>query len=235
MITSEKCWLKSSCTKATKPNTTAPCLANDIFCIKLFKLDFLYNNALVSDKQREHVDLRLDLDGADKAAFTQLATIQQNVVSFVTSGKNLYLHSPITGNGKTAWALRLLQSYFNAIWYKTSLQCHGLFINVPRLLLAIKDSYSDPNEYAAAVKERVLEADLVIWDEVGVKELSPHDHEQLLNFINYRIDAGKANIYTSNLPPEQVRLLLGDRLYSRIINCSTQIKLCGKDKRGLLK
>lgn len=235
MITSNQCWLKSVCTKANNPNISAPCLDTDIFCIKLFKLDYLYNLSLVSTKQREHTDLRLDTDGRDEAAFVELSSIQQHIEEFVSSGKNLYLHSLITGNGKTAWALRLLQSYFNAIWYKTPLQCRGLFVNVPRLLLAIKDSYNDYNEYATSVKGNVMQADLVVWDEVGVRELSPHDHEQLLNMINCRIDSGKANIYTSNLPPDQIRFLLGGRLYSRIINCSTQIKLLGKDKRGLLK
>lgn len=235
MLTSDSCWMKDTCTKASNKNFEAPCLSSNIFCIKLFKLNFLFNEALVSDTQRRHVSLRLDADLRDEQAFTQLLDLQSHIEDFVSHGKNLYLHSLITGNGKTAWALRLLQSYFNAIWFKTDLKCRGLFINVPRLLLAIKDNYSEYNEYAIAVRNNVLQADLVVWDEIAVRELSAHDHEQLLSMINGRIDAGKSNIYTSNLPPDAVKYMLGDRLYSRIVNCSTEIVLYGKDKRSLSK
>ena len=235
MILSNECWLKGQCPKALNPHINAPCLQEDIFCVKLFKLDYLYNAAKVSLKQREHINLRLDANRVDEVPFQHLAEIQNGIENFVESGKNLYLYSSTTGNGKTAWALRLLQSYFNKIWFKTDLCCRGLFINTSRLLLAIKDSYSDFNDYASYIKENVTGADLVVWDEIGVRDLSVHDHEQLLNFINTRIDCGRSNIYTSNLLPTDLRERVGERLFSRIINYSDCVELRGCDKRSIFK
>lgn len=83
------------------------------------------------------------------------------------------------------------------------------------------------------INENVLEADLVVWDEVAIKNLSNYDHEHLLSMINVRLDQGKSNIYTSNLSKEDLYEKVGERLYSRIVNLSTVIELRGSDKRGI--
>lgn len=223
MISPEDCWMKESCKR----------YKCDSFCIKLFKLNYLYDNAFISDKQRQHINLYIDADGVDKEAFLGLKDIEADIEDFVAKGKNLFLRSLNTGNGKTSWALRLIQSYFEKIWYKSDLTCKALFINVPRLLLALKDNLNKQDEYVIHIKEYVLKADIVIWDEVGVKSLTAFEHENLLNFINSRIDLGKSNIYTSNLSLEELKEKLGDRLYSRIINNSINFEFFGQDKRNL--
>ena len=83
------------------------------------------------------------------------------------------------------------------------------------------------------IKENVLTADLVIWDEIGTKEFTQFEHENILNLINARIDAGKSNIYTSNLSVDELRDAVGDRLYSRIILCSNDVPFVGLDKRAI--
>lgn len=216
------CWLRNQCLGECKD-----------FCIKKFKLDYLYNQALFSSTQRNHIDLRLDDDGTDKEAFIQLKSIQDNIEDFISNGKNIFIHSLNCGNGKTSWALRLVQKYFYRIWHKSDLTCRALFINVPRFLLSLKENISHENEYIQHIRDNVLSADVIIWDEVGVKMLTPYEHEYLLNYINARIDSGKSNIYTSNLDPDELREKVGDRLYSRVVNNSINIELFGKDKRGL--
>ena len=230
MITSSKCWLQKQCNKIKKTNE---CQLNDMFCIKLFKLNELYDLSLVSDSQRKHIDLRLDESKIDEDSFILLKNIQDNILSFVSEGKNLYIYSSITGNGKTAWSLRLLQTYFNSIWYKSDIECKGLFVNVPRYLLAIKDNISNFNQYAQEVKDRIFDADIVIWDDIGTKSATSFEHETLLSIIDTRMNTNKSNIFTSNIDPEALRLFAGDRLYSRIINYSTCIEFKGEDKRRL--
>ena len=44
---------------------------------------------------------------------------------------------------------------------------------------------------------------------------------------------GKSNIYTSNIPPDQLGNLLDIRLGSRIANASQCIQFKGGDKRSL--
>ena len=128
----------------------------------------------------------------------------------------------------------MIQSYFNKIWYKSDMECKALFINVPKFLLSIKDNISSKNEYVEYIKNNVLEADLVVWDEVGTKGLTQFEHENLLSLINMRIDMNKSNIYTSNMRPDELKELIGDRLYSRIVKLSTEIEFKGQDKRGLV-
>lgn len=201
------------------------------FCMRKFKLDSLYTNSLLTPIQQNHTNLRLDANGTDKEAFKSLKIIENNVEDFVVKGNNLYIHSVITGNGKTAWAIRLMQSYFNKIWYKSDLECRGLFVHVPRFFLALKDAINEKNEYVNHIKSNILKADLVIFDEIGTKNLTSFESENLLNIINTRINEGKSNIYTSNLTPEELKETLGDRLYSRIVNLSTDITFYGQDKR----
>ncbi len=230
MITSKDCYLLDRCKKYSDGLCD---ISQDEFCIKLFKLNYLYDESLMSDKQRRYTPLRIDGDGTDKEQFIQLKKIEENIEMFVNSGENLYLHSLQCGNGKTEWSLRMIQAYFGAIWHKCDLSCKALFINVPRFLLALKDHISETNPYVEHIKRHIMDADLVVWDELGIKNATQFEHEHLLNLINTRIDYNKSNIYTSNLTAEQLRERLGDRLYSRIINLSVDIELFGRDKRRL--
>lgn len=219
----EGCWLTDRCSRVD-------C---DRFCLRRFKLAAMYDDALVSDRQRRHMDLYVDKDGSDLDNFSYLATVEKNIMGFVSQGGSLYISSPNTGNGKTSWALRMIQAYFDRIWYKADSSCHALFVHVPRFLLSLKDNISQRNEYAAHVKENAIGADLVVWDEIGTKGLTQFEHENILNYVNARLDAGKANIYTSNLTDGELRAAVGDRLYSRIVLASDCVVLRGKDKRGL--
>jgi DNA replication protein DnaC len=234
MILSNTCYLKETdkCKKYLNGNCSSD---TPEFCIKLFKIDHLFNQALLSDKQKVKIDLRIDSDGTDKDAFLILKDIQNNITGFVKEGANLYLHSSNCGNGKTAWAIRMIQEYIKKIWHTTDLGCKALFINVPRFLLALKDNISEKNEYIEHIKKNVLEADLVVWDEIGVSNLTKFEHENMLNFINTRIDLNKSNIYTSNMSPNELKEKIGDRLYSRVVNLSVDIELHGLDKRGFAR
>lgn len=224
MIELKDCWMRDSCKNK----------CDNSFCIKLFKLDYLFNQALITPSQRKHINLRVDSDGTDLEVFKILKNIEININDFVLDGKNLYIHSEQSGNGKSAWSLRLIQAYFNKIWQTSDLKCRALFINVPRFLLTLKDNISHENDYINHIKQNVLNADIVVWDEVGVKSLTEYEHENLLSLINARIDDNKSNIYTSNLNPEELKDKVGLRLYSRIVNNSINLEFHGADKRGVI-
>lgn len=225
MITPQQCWMQRQCKKY--PDCPNP------FCIKLFKLDQLSELALLSLKQREHIALYVDADGTDREEFEYLRSIEQNIEKFVKEGNNLYLYSKNPGVGKTSWLLRLLNQYLSKIWARSDIECRALFINVPRYLLALKDAISNQSTYVDHIKENVLKADLVVFDEVGTKSVTVFEHENLLSIINARLDEGRSNFYTSNLMPQELQQVVGDRLYSRIVNCSTNIEFRGQDKRTL--
>jgi len=200
--------------------------------IKQFKLDYLYKKALISERQKQRIDLFLDDDGVDLEAYKTLKSIEESIVDFVRGGQNLYIHSTTTGNGKTSWSIRMVQAYFEKIWSKTELKCRALFISVPRYMLAIKDNISEKSDYVDYIKKNVMTADIVIWDEVGTKGLTEFEHENIMSLINARIDAGKTNIYTSNLDNDQLLKAVGKRLHSRISKTSYSVELKGQDRRG---
>jgi DNA replication protein DnaC len=196
-------------------------------------MDSLYSAALMTDSQKRHIVLRVDQDNTDLEQFKQLAAIEQDIDKFIAEGKNLYLHSANCGNGKSSWSLRLAEAYFNKIWARTDIRCRVLFISVPRFLLALKDNITTKSTYVEYIKENVLEADLVIWDDIAAKMGSEFELTHLLNIIDNRLALGKSNIYTSNLNRQQLYTALGERLTSRIANMSIDIELFGSDKRFL--
>lgn len=225
MIDAKDCWLKNNC-KQLHCNDKNGCLI-------LYKLDYLYNEANVPLPLRKNIILKTDADGTDLDEFKQLKNIQDNIVEFVMSGGQLYIHSKQAGNGKSAWSLRLLQAYFNKIWLKTDLKCRALCINVPLFLLKLKDNISNKSEYIEHIKENVHDCDLVIWDDIGTKSATVYEGENLLSIIDTRISNGKANIFTSNLNNQELHDSLGDRLASRICNLGINIEFNGGDKRGI--
>lgn len=215
----KNCWLYRDCshTDCDKP------------CIKRIKLNYLYEQALITDKQRRKFKFVPNEKDAD--TFKYLSKIAKNIQKFIAVGGNLYIHSKQCGNGKTSIALRLAQAYLESVWFKSKLECKVLFINVPRYLLEIKNNISEKSDYIEHINKNVLHADLVIWDDIGTKGLTQFEHENVLSLINARLDAGKANIYTSNLSKEELHESVGDRLYSRVYQLSEDVELFGDDYR----
>lgn len=227
---SNECYLQEKCWKYH--NTDAECKHSAIFCPRFFRMNYLFDESLLSQKQRTYTPLRVDEDGTDEEMFRKLKQIELNIEEFVSAGANLYIHSTTCGNGKTEWAIRMLQAYIGKIWYKSDLKCRALFVNVPRYILTLKDSFNETNEFIQHIKKNIFDADIVVFDEIGTKSLTTWEHEQILNLVNTRIDMNKSNIYTSNLTAAELKEKVGDRLYSRIIHMSEDIEFFGCDKRG---
>ena len=127
-----------------------------------------------------------------------------------------------------------LGNLFGLCFASCGRKCRGLFINVPKYFISLKDSFNNYSEYIDHIKKNVLTADLVVWDDIATKGFTEFETESLLNIINNRVDAGKANIYTSNLAGEELKQAMGDRLYSRVANMSEMIIFKSTDKRGIL-
>lgn len=201
-------------------------------CLRKTKLDGLYSKAMIPDKYKTDIKLFLDGDNSDQAAFIRLKEIKNNIEKFVEEGQNLYIHSSICGNGKTSWAVKLIRSYLDKIWLKSSLTCKVLFVHVPTLFTAIKDNINSKNEYAQFIKANVMYADLVVFDDCGTKVGTEFELNTLLSMIDGRITLGKSCIYTSNLSSSDMTRFLGERLASRICNYSENIEFKGADKRN---
>lgn len=207
------------------------------FCIKKYKIDYFLKedvSGIPDNKRHLKGTLTIDQDGTDDKAFSRLFWIESNIKDYFTDGKQLFIYSSTTGNGKTSWAYRLLCAYVEAVW-KPKRVDHAvvLFVNVPRYLRAVKSRYSKgQDEYADMIDEGVKTADLVAWDDIGFVESSDFDMSYLYEKIDSRVNRNLSNIYTSNLGSRELMSNLDARLFSRTFTDSEQIELRGKDKRG---
>ena len=209
------CWYKDVCN-----------LDDCNCCIRYNEMRFLVDTSGIPFNRQYPQEL---IAGVDIEQFEQLAAIKDDIVNFVDNGENLYICSENTGNGKTTWSVKLLLKYFNDIWAGNGFKVRGVFIHVPTLLNQLKN-FSNPlsEEY----KSNILNADLVVWDDMGSVYLSNYDSSQLISYIDQRIFNGKSNIYTGNITNEgKFKEALGDRLYSRIYKGSIIVVFKGKDRR----
>lgn len=166
----------------------------------------------------------------DRRAFDKLADIKNNIDEFVEQGKNLYICGRTPGNGKTSWAIKILQMYFYYVAEGNLLNVKGMFVSVPDLLLKMKD-FNNPlsNEY----KDNLKNCDLLILDDIAVTGISQFDYLQLFTLIDGRMLAGKSIIFTSNITDiKKLEDVIGERLASRIMGNSIIIEIKGGDMRG---
>lgn len=189
-------------------------------------MKYLMDNSGIPKNKQYPQELIADID---LEPYCKLADIKSNIVDFVESGSNLFICSQYTGNGKTSWAIKLMLRYFNEIWAGNGFKVRSLFVNVPTLLLQLKNF---DNPLSEEYKKRLMEVDLVVWDEIASTSISNYDYGNLLMFLDYRISADKSNIFTSNATTSaELEKNVGSKLASRIWNTSTIIKFNGKDRR----
>ena len=226
LILKDSCYVQDTCKKYKNNECT------DLFCVRLYKIHELYNKSLLTLEQRKSIRLFLDENRIDEIPYMALQQYQQNIVEVVNSGKNLFIYSQITGNGKTSWAIKLLQSYISKIWASSDLVCRALFVNVPKFTRELKLNITKSSDYINHINDNILSADIVVWDDIAIKSASDYEHEQFLSILDSRLDDKKCNIFTSNIPPDSLQDYLGARLTSRIVGLSECICFNGTDKRG---
>lgn len=101
-------------------------------------------------------------------------------------GENLYIYSQNFGNGKTTWAIKIMQNYFNKIWLGNGFKERGLFIHIPTFLTKFKEVINKKDEEFEEMKKQLIEVDLVIWDDIATGKLTDYDYTNLLTYIDQR-------------------------------------------------
>lgn len=215
---SKKCWYEKVCS-----NQTQDCKKS---CIRYAEMNYLIANSGIPESRQYPEDL---ISGNDYDSFVTLRDIKNDVLNFVKNGENLYITSEYTGNGKTSWAIKILLKYFDTVWAGNGFRVRGMFVHVPTLLLQLKDFNNPlPDEY----KQNLLNADLIVWDEIANCDVSNYDYSNLLMFIDNRSLCKKANIFTGNRSAkEDLEKIVGAKLTSRIWNTSEIVVFQGKDRR----
>ena len=212
------CWYKDTCSD--------DCDICTVFLQMTWQME---NSGLPKAKQRPITMYITPENEIDRDAYYRLADIRKDIVNFVEQGQNLYICGTGTGNGKTSWAIKLLQTYFHYTAVGNYQTLKGMFIPTTELLLNLKD-FNNP--VSKSYIENIKNVDLVVWDDIAITGVSNYDYTQLYSMIDSRILAEKSNIFTSNqVSPDGLASLIGNRLASRIFYSSEIIELKGKDMR----
>lgn len=219
-----KCWYTSACGKYGSPECNAS-------CIRYMEMDFLMQNSGIP--RNKQYSVLLTPSKKDVQAFVTLKEIKDDIIAFVENGESVYIYSHNFGNGKTTWAIKLMQKYFDSVWAGNGFRCRGIFIHVPTFLTKIKEGISRKDEDFETLKSRLMTVDLVIWDDIAATKLGDFDHANLLTYIDQRKLNQLSNIYTGNLQQDELQEALGNRLASRVWNDSTPVKFVGADRRGI--
>ena len=218
MNKNSECWYKDSCVDDCDK------------CIVFFQMKWQMTHSGLPEAKQKPIALYLtDDNSGDENAFKQLASIRKNIVDFVQQGKNLYICSKWTGNGKTSWAIKMLHTYFHHTAVGNYENLKGMFVSTADLLLKLKD-FNNP--LPKLYKDNLENVDLVIWDDIALTNMSQYDYTQFYSIIDKRILAEKSNIFTTNCTDvNKLAELVGAKVASRIYYTSEIVELKGKDMR----
>lgn len=212
------CWYKNKCTNKCSDS-----------CIRYKLMHSLFSQSNLPECQWDYKTLHCGK--YDLESFKQLNSISESIVDFVACGNQLYIHSSNCGNGKTSWAIRLMWSYFDKIWHKSSFDCKALFVNTSKFLYNCKRSISQSVEGFEDLCNLISTVDLVVWDDITCAKVTDYEHQILFQYIEDRICSGKANIFTGNHNRDDCVEIIGDRLTSRIFS-DYSVEFLEGDKRG---
>ena len=170
----------------------------------------------------------------DNAAWTWLEDYRSNIVERVENGKNIVISSAQVGNGKTSWAIRLLQRYLAETALDGRLSVKGIFTVSASMLEIFGDfGYFETSVEFFDYLNRLKNCDLLVIDELGSGRITQVSYNHFYDLVNYRVANGKATIYTTNFSDSYIKEFLGERMYSRIFDTATVIEFAASNVRGL--
>lgn len=153
------------------------------------------------------------------------------VDAFPVSQKSLLLRGR-HGVGKTHLAVAILK---HAIRDKGA---RGYFYETRELLKLVRESFSAGETSEMDVLRPVLDADLLVLDDLGAEKTSEWVQETLGLVVNTRYSEQRATIFTTNLGNgaalddlNSMRVQLGERTRSRLLEMCHDVEMDGPDVR----
>lgn len=132
---------------------------------------------------------------------------------------NLVLLGPV-GTGKTHAGIAAL--HFLACYRG----CSFAFAPVVELLDSLR-----PGGEGDALLDRLSSVRVILLDDLGAEKGSEWTTERLYALVNRRWLEGRPTIVTTNLPAEELERGIDPRLYSRLVDGATALRLTGADRR----
>ena len=140
------------------------------------------------------------------------------------------------GVGKTHLAVAILRQVI------TARGARGIFYDTRDLLRMIRSTYDQANQVAEIdVLRPVIEADMLVLDDLGAEKTSEWVEETLNLIVNSRYSARRTTVFTSNYEekgddtsdPDSLLCRIGYRMRSRLHEMCELLDLDGADYRQL--
>ncbi len=220
----DECWFKSVCKDFKKPGE---CYRG---CLRYMVMHYLAYASDVPKKMQYPEHLIVDVPKDDKVAYLELNRLKSNICDFVSYGGSLLIQSKNTGNGKTTWAIKLLMKFLEKQIPVCKLEPQGRFVNLTNVYTKMRINIQNNSGYTEKLMNDMYSLPLVVFDDMGVADLSKYEYTTLYDIINTRCNNGLASIYTTNLMGTELLDVLGNRLYSRVNNGEV-VTFTSKDRR----
>lgn len=214
---------------------------------KAIKEQKLSDKTKALDKWRKDIDMIADniISHAGVPVLFRSASmrdLEHDTAKALSTDQSYFIKGDV-GVGKSHMAVALMREYIKSIKpeydeRKKTYFIHDyeleqpIFIEVPELLLRIRDSYSDRNnESEKDIVELFSRTPYLVLDDLGSEKASEFSTLMIYLIINRRCTSGKTTVITSNLDLEQIKDRLSDRISSRIKGMCREITVAGNDKR----
>jgi DNA replication protein DnaC len=177
-----------------------------------------FNISLFSDQQYEDQSLT-----PKENMLTILNSCEDFIFNFdQNNGENLLFYGD-TGLGKTFMANCIAKSLLD----KGKIVVYQTAFKVLEILAEIRfQNHSDKQKVTM-----LLEADLLIIDDLGTEITNTFTNSELFNIINSRLLSNKKMIISTNLTPGDIAERYDVRIFSRLISKFTPLYFYGKDLR----
>lgn len=94
--------------------------------------------------------------------------------------------------------------------------------------------FDDDEEYRNGI-QRLLDADLIVLDDLGAEKVTEFVLQELFNIINHRINRRLPMVVSTNLTAHELEDTYGERIASRLLHGFRVLHLRGEDVRRVLK
>jgi DNA replication protein DnaC len=154
---------------------------------------------------------------------TAIATAwAQSVVTNPEDTRSLLIVGP-TGTGKTHYAYSVLRAIA-----ETGRATGWAAYTAADLYAQLRPRTGRDSE---ATFEAIADTDVLFVDDLGAAKLTEWTEEVTYRLINHRYEQCRPGIFTSNVPPMQLRDALGERIASRLTEMCERVTLKGDDRR----
>lgn len=153
--------------------------------------------------------------GKDLEKYKYLDYLKTNIEEFVEYGCNLYIYSSHIGNGKTSWAVKILNQHIKNVCEtgNTDTDLVGLFVNVDEFLV----TQVKPLKIDSSFIKLCQQVDLLVLDDIGATPLNSLEEQVLRSIIDTRLVNGKSTIYTSSVIDDTLYNAVGPRIANKVL------------------